>query len=236
MRVVGVLVALIWLWGPLAAFAGSLPLLGAGPGTASAPIVAEYTYVGSISSPGDNPSLVISGSIDIGTAASDRLVIVGATLGNSNVAITGVTVNGVSLSLVDRDLTNVVGGAELWSGLVTSGSGSQTVAVTWGSGVSFLERAITVWTATGLSSDTAKQTAVNEANISVDAGDFLFAIGVSTFSNDLSFSTFSQAPTEHSVDTGDFETVAGDETVVSTNASFSTAATNAAALAVATFE
>lgn len=235
MRVVGVLLALIWLWGPPAAFAGSLPLLGAGPGTASAPIVAEYTYVGSISSPGD-PSLVISGSIDIGTAASDRLVIVGATLGNSNVAITGVTVNGVSLSLVDRDLTNVAGAAELWSGLVTSGSGSQTVAVTWGSGVGFLERVIAVWTATGLSSDTAKQTAVNEANISVDAGDFLFAIGVSTFSNDLSFSTFSQAPTEHSVDTGGFETVAGDETVVSTNASFSTAATNAAALAVATFE
>src|ERR1700687_2821000 len=113
-------------------------------------------------------------SIDIGTAAANRLIIVGFMCQGST-GTSSITVNGVSLT---KDVGSAPGSvAEFWSGLVTTGSGVQTVQVNGASNV--FERDIIVWACTGLSSNLVKHTAPGNGgqNINVTAGDFLFAIG-----------------------------------------------------------
>jgi hypothetical protein len=178
----------------------------------------------------------VSFPMDIGTAAADRLVIVGAASGNSASAISGVTVNGVSLTQAVSDQVGG-GGSELWSGLVTTGSGSQTVVVTWASGA-YLQRGMMVWTAEGLASNTAKATSANQASLAVDASDFLFTMVVGDFgtsSSPPSLAAYTQPPTEHTTTSTDFGFTGGDETVASTNASFGTTGTSFAASVAATF-
>lgn len=115
-------------------------------------------------------------SIDIGTASADRLIVVASAV--QNVASGTVTVAGTTLNM---DVQGVNGGSStLYSGLVTSGSGSQTVSIVIGSG--FVQSSVSVWACTGLNSNTVKQTGsgiggVTSFSINVTAGDFMFSAG-----------------------------------------------------------
>jgi hypothetical protein len=115
-----------------------------------------------------------STTIDIGPARPDRLVIVATSDQNGN-TLSSVTVNGVSLNLDVSNAPNV----QIWSGLVTTGSGVATVVANYAGG-GFTGRVIDVWTATGLASNLVKHTAIfagtSSATISVNAGDFLIAV------------------------------------------------------------
>lgn len=163
----------------------------------------------------------LSGSIDIGTAAADRVVIVAATEQNGQ-SLTSIVVNGVTL-------TAAVAGSGVYisTGLVTSGSGAQTVTVTWGAG-SFETRTCAVWIANGLNSNTPKATGTVATNvtpsaISVTAGDLLF--GVTMLGNsgtpEYNGNSTENAAGERQVLTGALSGFYGDWTVASTNASFS---------------
>jgi hypothetical protein len=111
--------------------------------------------------------------VDIGSARPDRLVIV-ATADANAIAISSLTVNGAALNL---DVTG--NGLQIWSGLVTSGSGPATIVVNYAGGAAYTGRALYVWTATGLASNLVKHTATfsgtNSTTINVNAGDFLVA-------------------------------------------------------------
>jgi hypothetical protein len=177
----------------------------------------------------------LSTSIAIGTASADRLVVV-ATNNNGGDAMTSVVVNGVTLT---ADQNGATDGVSIFSGLVASGSGPQTVTVTWASG-SFQIRGFALWTVTGLSSNLANQkTSFTAASgtISVTAGDLMFAIARGSGSNP-SWSTSTQIPAAVNSCYGPSPTGgAADWTMASTNASFSVAP-NAAGLqatAVATY-
>ncbi len=157
-------------------------------------------------------------SIDIGTASSDRLIIVASAV--QNVASGTVTVAGTPLNM---DVQGVNGGSStLYSGLVTSGSGTQTVSIVIGSG--FVQSSVSVWACTGLNSNTVKQTGsgiggITSFSINVTAGDFMFSAGRSnSATGDYGNST--QAPTTaYNMAAGVY--VAADWiTIASTNASF----------------
>lgn len=182
----------------------------------------SYSYRSALSATGSGA--LLTGSVDIGTAAADRLVIVGFTCQNAP-AITSVVVNGASLS---NALTNTGAspGAYLYSGLVTSGSGAQTVTITFATGT-FLTRTGFVWIANGLSSNSPKHvsttpTNVTAATINVDAGDFLFAVtGVSSGTPNYTGNSTENPAAARQQLTGALSGYSGDWTVASTNASFS---------------
>jgi hypothetical protein len=154
--------------------ARSLLLMGVGgPGAASGPV---FTFRGTDST-NSATSVFTSTTIDIGSARSDRLVIV-ATSDQSANAISSVSVNGSPP--LNLDVTAGGGpGLQIWSGLISSGSGVATIVVNYASGASFTGRVLDVWTATGLASNVVKHTATfagtSSATISVGAGDFLVA-------------------------------------------------------------
>ena len=188
---------------------------GASVGAGGSPPSAKtYTFRGSGSSTAGGS--VATFSIDIGTASADRVVIAKSTVDTAT-TITSVVVNGVTLN---PDVTAVntyrVG---IHSGLVTTGDGAQNVVITWAS-ASFQEKNAFVFTATGLSSNTVKQTAngVTSANINVTAGDFLFGVArnVAGFPD---FATSTEAP-DATRQVGADNTSA-DWTVDTTNAAFS---------------
>jgi hypothetical protein len=117
-------------------------------------------------------------TVDIGTASADRLVVI-ASAHQKGDTLTSVKVNGVTLTR-DADGFSGTTRACIFSGLVTSGSGSVTVEVNNSSGATFTSRSVVVWTLTGLSSNLVKQTVASATNVSsvsidVTAGDFLFA-------------------------------------------------------------
>ena len=203
--------------------AGKFPAAGGGGGPA-------YTFRGTASdlTGTANPSY----SIDIGTASADRLIIVGFICAGSAGAAS-VTVNGTGLTLAVSAAPAAV--AEVWYGLVTSGSGTQTVQVNGAS--NFFERDIIVWAATGLSSNVVKQTASDNGtqNINVSASDFLFAINYTTGTpSNFDYSSSTESPTGIHTTAQSF---GGDWTVISTNAAFSVAPapTTGQASAAATF-
>jgi len=181
----------------------------------------------------DDSQNALTFSVDIGTAAADRVVIVNAQSQNLP-TISGVTVNGTSLAQAVSD--TVSGGAsEMWSGVVASGSGAVNVVVTW-AGAAFLTRSIAVWTATGLDSTTPQATSANEATLSVAAGDFLFAGSFGVNSVAPSMAGFTEAPTEHTASVSTYAFTAGDLTVASTNAAFDpNCSVDGVAAAVVTF-
>ena len=99
-------------------------------------------------------------SCDIGTASSDRYVIVGVggTLGTRSVS--SLTINGVTATQI-VSLTSTCTSA-IYMANVTSGSGVQTIAVTWSGAVDVC--GIGVWTLTGVSSTTPVNTQSSSAN------------------------------------------------------------------------
>lgn len=202
------------LWLPGIAPYYSVPAGGGSP---------AYVFRNSLTASGSGA--VLTGAIDIGTASADRLIVVGTSCQN-NVLMTSVVVNGVTLT--QNAYVSPGPSAGIFSGLVTSGSGSQTVTITFASG-SFLTRSCVLWTVTGLSSNTAKNTAtasgVNPNTIGgsgVTAGDLLFAADAVATGTTTSFagSTETQAG-QRQVGSGPNSLGAADWTVVSTSASFS---------------
>jgi hypothetical protein len=181
-----------------------------------------YTYRDSISSTAGGH--VVSASIDIGTAAADRYVLVACGVQNGDPDPISVVVNGVTLTKIYFEAATPTG-LGFYSGLVASGSGPQTCAVTFTS-ASFEGKLMAVWTMTGLVSTTPKQTVLQASTsaplpIPVDAGDFLFAVGW-TVSGTPVFSSSTETPARDAIFAGGTSRTA-DWTIVSTNAAFSVA-------------
>jgi hypothetical protein len=187
-------------------------LSGAAPPAVGPPYV--FRNVASTSASG----AVFSTSIDIGTASADRLVVV-ATATQNAVAVSTVVVHGVTLT---ADV-NSAAGAAIFSGLVTSGSGPQTVTVTWASGT-FNMRGFSLWTVTGLSSNVVKQTGsgTTSATINVTAGDLMFSSAEFSSAGTASWSISTQVPAAtHGMFVANPGGTGADWTIASTNASFS---------------
>jgi hypothetical protein len=163
-------------------------------------------------------------TVDIGTAAADRLVVIGAICGTGATFGT-VTVNGAALTK-DAERNPSPGGAAcaaVFSGVVASGSGSQTISIDFGLS-SYEVKSIEVWTVTGLISTTKKQ-GVGAASgatfggqvLAVDAGDLVFCAQYTGAPDDFNPST--QAP-DATYDNNADNLIAGDWTISATNASF----------------
>lgn len=128
-------------------------------------------------------------SVDIGTEASDRFVVV-STVGLGTNGVTAVTINSVSAS----EIVAAGGGggtsipSALWGATVTSGSGSQTVSVTFAA----LNNncAIQAWALFGLGSTTPYHTNSNTTAAATSLSTTLnipqdgIAIGWSGINND----------------------------------------------------
>ncbi len=132
------------------------------------------TYRGKAS--GDGSGTSISASIDIGTAAANRYVVVATGAQNSTAA----TVVVAGTSLTQLSISTDGGNARIFGGLVTTGSNSQTVTYD-AAGSAFADKGFAVYTMTGLASTTPKQTAGGAAlgavhlDISGVAGDFVIS-------------------------------------------------------------
>lgn len=162
-------------------------------------------------------------SVNIGSAAADRLVIVGAGTQNATATLSSVTANGVALT---QDATQTSAGETyIYSGLVTTGSGAQNIVVNWVGGA-FLTRFLWVATCNGLSSNLKRQSVAftsasgaGSGTISVVAGDFMFFsqyINAATGAPNLNASTV--APTH--VNFVSASSLEADWTISTTNASF----------------
>lgn len=152
-------------------------------------------------------------TVNIGDAADDRIVWVFPLSQNNNEA-SAVSVNGTSLT--QNESTAGSNTAELWSALVTTGSGAVTIAVTWPSGA-YNTRAIAVVTTTG--DLEIKDTSVLDAAVSVTAGDFVF--GAAWHSTSLT-DDWTEAPDLDSDTIGSFTAYLATLEAASTNASFVT--------------
>jgi hypothetical protein len=116
-------------------------------------------------------------SVDLGPASADRLVIVGVSC-SSYSGTPAVTVNGVSLT---QQISDAGFSVAIFSGLVPAGDGVQTIIIDL-PGTGYQDRGMSLWTATGLSSDAPSATACAVTNYSTDitinaASGFLFAFG-----------------------------------------------------------
>ncbi len=201
-----------------------------GPVALPSAVVGSPVYAYKGAGAGEAAGNGLTFNLDIGTASSDRLIIVSAMV-SAATALSSVVVNGVTLN-IDIDNHATAKASAVASGLVTSGSGSQAVTITWAS-ANFQDKIAHVWAATGLNSNTAKHTAFanriggagGTATIDVTAGDFLFAGALSTTQPTFAGST--EAPVgDHNQASGVFNTRGSDWTIVSTNASFTIASTN----------
>lgn len=99
-------------------------------------------------------------SVDIGTASSDRYVIVGVGGAVTTQTISSLTIAGTSATQIIA-----VNGAEtsaIWMALVTSGSGSQNIVVNWSGTQNVC--GVAVWTLTGVSGTTPVDTKSSTAN------------------------------------------------------------------------
>lgn len=166
-----------------------------------------------------------SRSIDIGTAAADRLVIV-ATACQAGSSTPTVTVNGVTLT--QQALFNDSGGfgasVAFFSGIVSSGSGPQTVLIDW-SGANFTARGAAIWVANGLNTTPPKVSGTHRVNgddvtLNVAAGDFVFAYIITLSTTNFDSSTDTPPAREDSAASGGFVFSSADWTAGTTSASW----------------
>lgn len=185
------------------------------PPTPAAGGGAAFAFKGAIGNISSNN--IVSGSIDIGTASADRLVIVEVMCQTAGLSVTSVVVNGVTLT---QDVVqNSVCTCGIFSGLVTSGNGPQTVTVTF-SGGAFVTKEFYLYTATGLTSNVVKTTGsgTGDTTITTAPGDFLFAVAGGVFStSDWHLSTATLNPRYAS---GPPENGLGGDLTVSFNGTF----------------
>ena len=193
---------------------------------------AAYTFRGQLAADPSND--ILTGNVDIGTASADRLIVALCATSGAPFTLASMIVNGVTLT-IDKTQTNSHGVA-ICSGLVTSGTGSVTVSMTF-TGSAFQDKFCVLYALTGLNSNLVKQVAgasVPSVTIPVVAGDFLFAIGVDAANPSFSGST--QSPTTQRQQTGTgsaYHETSADWVIASTNASFSIASSPAANLIAA---
>lgn len=211
-----------------------MTLTGAGSGSKGAAAAPSFINAGGASDPG-NTGASVSGSINIGTASSNRIVVVAATY-NSAVLASTVTVGGVSCT-ADVNINSVA----IYSCPGASyGSGSQTVSVTWASG-NFIIRGFTVWVLSNCTSSTVVNTANNPSgqtavSINVAAKDLMFS--AAQLNNDptiASYATSSVAPTDTGsiMASGNFYGSYADWLIASSNATFSVTPDTSSTLAFA---
>lgn len=164
-----------------------------------------YTYRNTLfsSDPGDTTDF----TINMGTAAG--LAIVGVSFQNS-AGITSVIVDptpGANITLTQDAFSTSGNSAAMYSGPIPSGLGSVIVRLMLVSGT-FINRAIGVWTATGLSSNLRQASTTmsgTTASISITSGDLLFGALFSSFPSTNLSGTTPQSPIEHTSDvTNDF--------------------------------
>ena len=123
----------------------------------------------------------VNTSVNIGAAASDRFVIIGECHQSAQNPTTAISVNGTGLSSVITSGTST----SIWAGLVTSGSGVQTVAVTYTAGSLGAAQSFFMWIAYTLNSTTVEQTGSGNPNntgftiASTNASDFVFTANCS---------------------------------------------------------
>jgi hypothetical protein len=134
-------------------------------------------------------SSTVTFSCNTGTATATRVILVGTARQGSS-QYSGVTVNGLALTLVTGTDSHAAHATAFWAGVGASfGSGSQTVIL---SGGAFELRGAQVWTMDGLSSTSAKNASIT-TSITTAVGDFLFRAD-STNSASESYSTSTEAP------------------------------------------
>jgi hypothetical protein len=147
-------------------------------------------------------------------------------------------VNGTNLSAAIQNDT-ASGSAEVWNGVVSSGSGSQTVTVNWASGSSAI-RGFSLRIATRLSSCSAPHTATGSGTsttINVTSGDFLF-VGGFNGSTGANYNSSTQTPSNlcsPNCNPGSTFISFADWTIASTNSSFTIAYSVNSEVAAATF-
>jgi hypothetical protein len=189
------------------------PFVAAGGGGGGA----AYVYKGSTAG--------LSSTLDIGTASSDRFVIVGVS-GESIGATYGTTATVAGVTLNRDAFYNQSGAGRavlFYSGLVTSGNGSQSIVITrTGETGSHLH----IWTVTGNASIAFRQTASNSSggapsSISVTGGDFMFGVSSVGGASPNTWTSSTQASFADHPDSAFGGFGGSDWTIASTNASFS---------------
>jgi hypothetical protein len=167
---------------------------------------------------------------DIGTASADRVVVVGMSgFYPQSGGITSVTVNGVTLTQDAFDNRSAGGPhAAIFSGPVTSGSGSQNIVVTYGSTPNGDAIGIVVWALTGLGSNVHRTIGGASSNavlsVAVMAGHLLFSTSLIN-SGSVTYASSTETPTSnggavHNANSAN-QNWAADWTISSTNAAFS---------------
>lgn len=171
----------------------------------------------------DAAGAVISASVNIGTATSTRLVIVLGGCGG-NPGITSVVAAGVTLTEV-FNFAGTSGGYRFkaHAGLVTTGSGAQTVESTWASG-SGNYRCQSVWTIENPNSTVIKGTSSDlqytiSCSLSVTAGDFIMALAQAG-GGTPTWASSTEAPSGERADSLFAGFTSAEWTVANTNASF----------------
>jgi len=187
------------------------PPVAAGGGSPSYAFVGTFTDQGAVS--GDT----ISTTMNIGTAAASRTIVIVGTSQNTP-TLASATINGVSCT---KDVSIVQTGIFSCPG-VSYGSGTQTITVTW-TGSGFLFRSIGVYELSNLASTTVVHTAsgtTSAATISVANHDLMFSVNSATNPTAATYSTSSVAPSNSGLlwaNVGGY----ADWLIASTNASFS---------------
>lgn len=196
---------------------GVLPPIFVNKASVAAP--AAYAFAGSDFNTGGVGNVWTSTATNIGPAAAGRLVVVLFVCQN-NPSLT-MTVNGVSMT--QAAVTNPNAQVSIWYGTVATGTGSATIVTTGGN---FLNQTMLVYYATGLGSNTPRNTATGTtaATISVNSGDFLFALASGTGTASWAGSTQSPSGTQSQAGSASIENGStADWTIASTSASFSAA-------------
>lgn len=143
-----------------------------------------YEYQTTVSSGVDGTTFTFE-DVPIGPAVDERRVIVGTVQGLSSVAVSSITIGGVSAS-VKKAQASGTGNAEIWLAEVPANVGTTAdIVVTWGSAVG--RSCAAVWAAYNLSSDTPVDTdggnistTANGSDLSLTttAGGFVVGIGM----------------------------------------------------------
>jgi hypothetical protein len=164
-------------------------------------------------------------SIDIGSAAADRYILVAVGVQNSDTDPT-VTVGGVSLTKLGGGDFSSTTDVAWYGGLVTTGTGAQNLVVTWAS-AAYEVKLSAAWKMLGLISTTPRVTPVRSTSsslsIAAGAGEFLFYAmnGIGSIIGTLAAAT--EAPGREAAVTPSGSGGVGytaDWTVVATNAGF----------------
>ena len=198
MRKIILILAAFLLCSPAAA---QVPMTGAGLGVSSAggggPTKA---YIGNQFTENAPAGTTQTFSMNVGTASADRLIVITVN-SNLNTTISSVTVDpaGANVTLTqDAFVNNASGLAGIYSGLVTSGSGTKNIQVVFASNPQFDFIGLQLWNLKGLVSNLMRTSAAQATSlpmsISVTSGYFLLSGSEFTQATGVNYSTSTQVP------------------------------------------